>query len=69
MPGDPQMDDASLAVFLGLTEEEAAIAIPCLTPQKRALYERMTDVCADLNMGIVPDGVIVCREKGHRNAR
>ena len=61
------MDDKSLAAFLGFTDEEAAIAIPKLKPSERALYERMADVCADLNMGVVPDGVIVCRErKGRR---
>jgi hypothetical protein len=62
------MDDASLAAFLGFTEAEGAIAIPKLTPEKRALYERMADVCADLNMGVIPDGVIVCKPKcgGHR---
>jgi hypothetical protein len=61
------MDDASLAVFLNISEAEAAVIIPGLTPAKRALYERMASVCADLNMGIVPEGVMVCRPKcgGH----
>lgn len=58
-----KMDDASLAAFLNITEAEAAIIIPNLTPQRRATYERMASVCADLNMGIVPEGVIVCRPK------
>lgn len=58
------MDDASLAVFLNLSDEEAAIFIPKLTPEKRAAYERMASVVDDLNAGIVPDGVIVCRGRG-----
>jgi hypothetical protein len=57
------MDNESLAVFLGLTEEEAAIIIPKLTAKERALYERMADVCADLNMGVIPEGVIVCHPR------
>jgi len=61
------MSDESLAAFLNLSDAEAAAVIPKLTPEKRALYVRMAEVCADLNMGIVPDGVIVCREKGHRH--
>lgn len=57
------MDDASLAAFLNLTEEEAAIIIPGLTPEKRAVFERMADVVADLNMGVIPEGVIVCHPR------
>lgn len=57
------MDDASLAAFLNLTEEEAAIIIPSLTPAKRAVYERMAEVEVDLNMGVIPEGVIVCHPR------
>lgn len=57
------MDDASLAAFMNLTDDEAAIIIPSLSPEKRAVFERMADVVADINMGVVPDGVIVCRPK------
>ena len=64
--GEP-MGDESLAVFLGLSEEEGAIIIPLLTADRRAIYERMADVVADLNMGVVPDGVIAC--KGCRHGR
>lgn len=60
------MDDVSLAVFLGLTDEEAAIIVPKITPEKRAVYERMASVEIDLNMDVVPEGVIVCRPKGCR---
>lgn len=55
------MTAASLAAFLDLTDEEAAVILPNLTPEKRAVFERMADVVADLNIGEVPDGVIVCR--------
>lgn len=57
------MDDQSLAAFLNLTEEEAAIIIPGLKAEKRAVFERMADVVADLNMGVVPKDVIACRPK------
>lgn len=60
------MDDASLAVYLGLSEIEAAIVIPTMPPEHRAVYERMARVEADLNMGVVPEGVIVCRERRSR---
>lgn len=68
---DEHMDDASLAAFLNLSDEEAAVIIPAMRPggkfeKKRAVFERMASVVADLNMGIVPDGVIVCKPKGAR---
>lgn len=59
------MDDESLAVFLNLSPKEAAAYIPTLTPERRALYDRMASVCIDLNMGVVPDGVIVCKRCRH----
>lgn len=62
------MDDASLAVFLGLNEDEARIIIPDLTPERRALYERMADVCVDLSMGVTPPGVIVCRDHRRKSS-
>lgn len=61
------MDDASLAVFLNLSDEEAAIIIPKLTAEKRATYARMAEVVADLNMGVIPDGIMVCRPKCGRH--
>ncbi len=60
---DLAMTDESLAVYLNLDEREAAIILPKLTAKQRAVYERMAEVEADLNMGVVPDGVIVCRPK------
>jgi hypothetical protein len=56
------MDDESLAVFLCLSGKEAAAFIPQLTPERRAVYERMALVEIDLNMGVGPDDVIVCRK-------
>lgn len=57
------MTDEDLAAFLGLSEAEAAIAIPTLTPERRATYERMAAAVADINMGIRPKGAIVCKRK------
>lgn len=60
------MDDASLAEFLGFTPEDLA-AVPNLISgmkaEKRRLFEHMASVCIDLNMGVIPDGVIVCKPK------
>lgn len=61
------MTDESLQVFLNLSDKEWAAFLPQLTPSKRALYERMAEVVIDLNMGVVPDGVIVCNPKGCRH--
>lgn len=63
------MDDASLAAFLNLTDVEAAIIIPKLTPKERALYQRMAEVVVDLNTGVVPEGVIVCRPRRCHHAK
>jgi len=66
------MDDASLAEFLGFTPEDLAEhpnLIAGLKPEKRRTFERMASVCADLNMGVVPNGVIVCGPKQCRHAR
>ena len=60
--------DESLAAFLNLSSTEAALIIPRLTPERRAIYERMAEVVIDLNMGVTPPGVIVCRERGRRAA-
>lgn len=65
------MSDAELGAFLGLTPAEAVIAVPKITPEKRALYERMADVYLELQLweaclGPKPQGVIVCRDHKHR---
>jgi hypothetical protein len=41
------MTDAELRAFLNLTEAEALVIIPRLTPEKRAAYERMADVIVE----------------------
>lgn len=61
------MTDESLAAFLCLSGKEAAAFFPQLTPERRATYERMVEVAIDLEMGVVPDGVLVCRPKGCRH--
>jgi hypothetical protein len=61
------MDDESLAVFLGLNAKDAAKYIPTLSPEKRSVFERMAEVVIDLEMGVVPDGVIACNPKGCRH--
>jgi hypothetical protein len=61
------MTDESLAVYLCLSDKEAAKFFPKLSPEKRAVYERMAEVEIDLNMGVIPDGVLVCRPKGCRH--
>lgn len=61
------MTDESLATYLCLSEKEAAKFFPQLTPEKRAVYERMAEAEIDLNMGVVPDGVFACKPKGCRH--
>lgn len=55
------MTDAELAKGLGLTDAEASVVIPKLTPAKRAPYERMLDFSVEWNLyaaglGSVPAG-------------
>jgi len=54
------LTDKQLAEYLGLNDDDAAIIMPKLTPGRRAAYERMAEVEANLNKGIVPPGVIAC---------
>jgi hypothetical protein len=65
------MTDAQLADFLGLEDEPPEAVARCIAtmdPKTRAAYERMAEVCADLGMGVVPEGVMVCRprQRGRR---
>lgn len=60
------MTDEDLAAFLGLNAFEAQQMIPRFSPERRAAYERMAEVSVDLNLGTIPEGVIVCRPKGAR---
>jgi hypothetical protein len=62
------MSDLELAKFLGIADDERwPRAIAGLTPEKRAVYERMADVCVELQLwrdglGPRPEGVIICHE-------
>lgn len=58
------MSDAELAEWLGLTAAEAAVIIPKLTPEKRAMYERMQAKYVEVMLwqeGVAPfpDGVLI----------
>lgn len=68
------MSDLELAKFLGVGWVEGAIIIPALTPRKRAAYERMAEVCDEIDLwqagvGPKPSGVILCGPKQIRGAR
>jgi hypothetical protein len=64
------VSDAELAAFLGIDDcdpEKVGRYIEAMPPEKRATYERMSEVCIELQLwqdglGPKPDGVIVCRE-------
>lgn len=67
------MTDADLCAFLGLTPAEGSTVIPRLTPERRAVYERMAEVCDEIHMweagvGPKPTGVILCGPKQIRKA-
>jgi hypothetical protein len=69
----PAMSDAELAEFLGLTEDEAAIIIPKLTPERRAGFEHMASIYAEIQLweasvGPKPAGVFLCGPKQIRRA-
>lgn len=58
------MTDAELAAYLHLSAAEAAIIIPKITPQKRALYARMQDVEREAALWVAgagpkPQGVLI----------
>lgn len=66
------MTDAEMAVWLGIAgTKECATIMAALTPEKRATYEHMAEVEADIRLwqqGVrpLPPGVIVCRERHGR---
>ena len=62
------MTDAELIAYLNLNEDEAKVIIPQLTPERRAVFEKMSEVEHLLNKGIVPPGVIVCRKTNHQSS-
>jgi hypothetical protein len=58
------MTDLELTEYLHLTPAEAAIVIPKLSPQRRAVYDRMKQLETDLflwenGLGPMPGGVLV----------
>lgn len=60
------MTDQELATYLRLTPEEAAIALPKISPERRAVYERMAVIEGEVDLwqrglGRRPKGVIVLR--------
>jgi hypothetical protein len=68
------MTDAELGKALGLTEAEAAIALPKITPEKRAAYERLIKFGDDLNLwmagvGPKPEGGLIDTERSTRRRR
>lgn len=69
------MTDAQLATYLGFKPDDDQVAvarfIANLTPECRALYDRMATVEIELNLwtdglGQKPEGVIVCKPN-HRH--
>lgn len=68
------MDDQQLAEYLHLTPAEAAIVIPKLTPERRAVYDRMKqiEVEAELwadGLGPKPAGVLIDTERSTRRRK
>jgi hypothetical protein len=70
---DP-MTDQELAAYLHLTEAEAVIVIPKLTPGKRAVYDRMKQVEIEAalwidGLGPKPEGVLIDTVRATRRRR
>lgn len=68
------MTDAELATYMNLTPEEAAIIIPKLTPEKRAVYDRMREVEIEAalwvqGLGLKPTGVLIDTERAASKRR
>lgn len=68
------MNDAELAEYLHLTPAEAAIVIPKLTPEKRAVYDRMKQVEIEAalwaeGLGPKPTGVLIDTERSTKRRR
>jgi hypothetical protein len=65
------MNDTELAEYLGLTPAEALIVLPKLTPERRALYDRMKQVEMEAalwqaGLGPKPKGVLIDTERDMR---
>ena len=69
------MSDAELADFLGLNRIRAVDRnriIASLTQDQRSMYEHMKQVETEIvlwqnGVGPKPEGVIVCKPRGHRH--
>lgn len=62
------MNDAELAGYLHITLEQAATYIPKLTPEKRALFDRMKNLENEIELwqaglGPKPTGVLMDFER------
>ena len=70
------MSDAELAAFLGISDlpaETRVAFIAGLTPERRALFDRMHDLEGEImlwqaGVGKKPEGVILCGRKQIRGA-
>lgn len=68
------MTDAELAEYLHLTPAEAAIVIPKLTPEKRAMFDHMLRVEREVDLwmqslGPKPKGVLIDTARSTRRRR
>lgn len=68
------MTDAELMEYLHLTPSDAAIVIPKLTPQRRAVYDRMKQVEIEValwaeGLGPKPQGVLIDTERSTKRRR
>lgn len=68
------MNDDELTAYLCLTPEQALIVIPKITPDRRALYDRMRQVEIEAalwvqGLGPKPDGVLLDTERAVQNRR
>jgi hypothetical protein len=68
------MTDDELQEYLHLTPTEAMIVIPKLTPQRRAVYDRMKQVEIDVTLwteglGPKPQGVLIDTERSTKRRR
>lgn len=68
------MTDAELIAYMNLTPAEAAVIIPKLTPEKRAVYERMYEVEIEAalwvqGLGPKPTGVLLDTERDVKERR
>lgn len=68
------MNDTELAEYLHLNAADAAIVTPKLTPQKRAVYDRMRQVEIEVSLwseGLAqkPQGVLIDTERSTRRRK